>query len=169
MADDDGRLRRWAAAHAASLTLPANSPTAGTLGGGTAGGRRLGAAAGRPAGTPVPVVLSAFTEVDVIETGFPTNAVAWATHPDDRPLLAACCGDGCVRIWDYDQRAPMVTIGTTRSPAENPQGSISWGRQCDDRWRLAISATGFSATWLWEPGGQPRGGRFPGHYRNVRG
>jgi WD40 repeat protein len=130
---DAGRLREWAAAHAATVTLK-------------------GAAAGAAA-TSASAVLSSFTQVGVVDAGFWTNAVAWATHPDGRLLLAAGGLYGGATIWDCGSPALSSPTRAAELQGSASEGTtdVAWGQGPGGEPLLAVFS-GDGRALVWDPG-----------------
>ena len=133
-----GAVRRWAAAHAATITRPAA---------GAARGPAVAPVPGFPR-EPVPVVLAAFTEVRTWDGGAEhINRVAWAPDPEGRLLLATAAMDGVARIWDAGTGRELHTLtGHTREI-----GKAEWGRARDGRLVLATGSFDGTAR-IWDSG-----------------
>ncbi len=135
VAADPGAVRRWAAAHAATITPAAAGATqepADTL-------------VHRFPGEPVPAVLAAFTQIRTWDGAAEhINRVAWASDPDGRLLLATAAGDGIARIWDAGTGRELNTLtGHT-----DTIGRAEWGRGRDGRLLLATgSFDGTARIW----------------------
>ena len=137
MAHDPGAVQRWAAAHAATITMWAV--------------RTAQSAADTPVPQlplePVPAMLAAFTEIHSWDGAAEhINRVAWACHPDGRLLLATGATDGIARIWDAGTGQELHTL---TGHTENVD-TAEWGRAPDGQ--LLLATGGFDGTArIWDP------------------
>ena len=129
-------VRRWAAAHAATLTTAAGTAQA-----------PAGAPVPEPPQDPVPAVLAAFTEVRTWDgRANHINRVAWARHPDGRLLLATAGTDNIARIWDAGTGQELHTL----TGHQKVIGEAEWGSTADGRLLLATGSFDGTAR-IWDP------------------
>jgi WD40 repeat protein len=129
-------VRRWAAAHAASVTPGA--------------ARAAQAAADAPVPglprEPVPAVLAAFAEVLAWDgAAGHINRVAWARHPDGQLLLATAAADGIARVWDPETGRQLHVLTGHRGLI----GRAEWGYARGGRPLLATGSTDGTAR-IWD-------------------
>jgi len=125
MPPDPNAVRRWAAAHAATVTASGSGATGNYPG-----------APPRQTSQAIPVVLASITETRTWQTESDACGVSVYTASDGRVLLAVGESNGAVRVWDAGTGELLRSLtGHTRAVY-----SVDWGHDRDGRPLLATGS-----------------------------